>query len=429
MRTICIIGLGYIGLPTASLFATNGFHVLGVDINPKIVKTINNGNIHIDEAGLRKKVKIAVESGHLTASTRPSKADAFIIAVPTPFGRKKEPDLSYVYGAVDAIVPYLEQGNIVIVESTVPPGTADEVAVRIAKRRPDLVEKGKAKKLSVHVAHCPERVLPGNILKELVENDRVIGGLDEESSEKAHELYGKIVKGQIYVTDATTAEMVKLAENTFRDVNISLSNELAIICQRLGINVWDVIQLASKHPRVKFLSPGPGVGGHCIAVDPWFIVSEFPKESKVIRSARERNDSMPQMVVNNILRFVKDDPKPKIACLGASYKGNVGDPRNSPAIEIYSTVKKRIGKRGEVVLNDGHILDSPIPLVSLERALKGASIIVILVDHDEYNSLSPVALSKIVKNKIIYDTRCIIDVERWQQAGFDVHMIGNGHLN
>jgi UDP-N-acetyl-D-mannosaminuronic acid dehydrogenase len=425
MNSICVLGLGYIGLPTASLFARNGFDVTGVDINEKIVATLNTGAIHIDEAGLHELVANVVASGNLRASTSPVASDAFIIAVPTPFGSKKKPDLKFVFAAVDSILPLLRPGNLVIVESTVPPGTAERVAGYIQRKRKDLGGRNSdPSSLSVHVVHCPERVLPGNILRELVENDRVIGGLTPKGSELAKELYGRIITGKIYLTDATTAEMVKLSENTFRDVNIALSNELALISEKLGINIWEVVELANKHPRVRFLSPGPGVGGHCIAVDPWFIASDFPVEAKVIRAARVRNDGVPLRVVNKVKKILSKTRNPKIACLGGSYKGNVGDARNSPALDIYKALRKAYGKKGKVVLCDRHLDPAKFTLSSIEDSLQGADLVLVLVDHNEFKNLSPELAASLVRARVILDTRNIIDRTTWKASGFTCHLLG-----
>jgi UDP-N-acetyl-D-mannosaminuronic acid dehydrogenase len=428
MEKICVIGLGYIGLPTASLFANNGFTVVGIDINATVVDTVNKGDIHIEETGLRTLVEAGVKSGHLKASVTPEPADVFIIAVPTPFGSRKEADLSHVFSATDALIPYLNPGNLVVVESTISPGATKKVTQHIADRRPDLVgnKADPIGSLMISVVHCPERVLPGQILAELVGNDRVIGGMTKQASEQAAKLYGNIVSGKIYQTDATTAEMVKLSENTFRDVNISLANELALICEKLGINVWEVIDLANKHPRVKILSPGPGVGGHCIAVDPWFIASEFPEEAQVIRAARMRNDSMPRKVVEEILQLVKGMDMPKIVCLGASYKGNVGDARNSPALEIYQQLRAYQGKHLQVVLHDDHVDNSRFPTQSLESALKDASLIVVLVNHKDYQLLDPHVIGKMVMRKCILDICNLLNHKSWRSSGFEVHVIGDG---
>ena len=424
MKTICVIGMGYIGLPTASLFANNGLKVHGVDTNTEVIRLLNAGRIHIEEIGLRTLVEAAVGSGNLKCSTTPANSDAFIVAVPTPIADDKSADLSFVFSAVDSIAPYLRENNLVVIESTVPPGTTRKVSEHLAKCRQDLVSHDGS--LRVHVAHCPERVLPGQILKELVENDRIIGGLTDEATMKAEMLYRKIVAGRICLTEATTAEMVKLTENTFRDVNIALSNELSVICERLGINVWEVISLANNHPRVRLLSPGPGVGGHCIAVDPWFIVSEFPAESQVIKAARLRNDSMPGVVVEQIKTLTKGISPSKIACLGASYKANVGDPRNSPAIEVFSRLKTTLDPAIVLALNDPHVTNSKLPLQSIEDVLRDATLIVILTDHNEYKSLDPTVVARTVKRKLVLDTRNAIGRKVWERAGFQVFTLGDG---
>jgi UDP-N-acetyl-D-mannosaminuronic acid dehydrogenase len=428
MNSICVIGLGYIGLPTASLFANNGFQVLGVDSNPAVAGAINSGKNHIDEVGLRTLVEAAVGSGRLRAATVPQKADAFIIAVPTPVTPDKQPDLSHVFDAVRSILPHLQRGTLVVVESTVPPGTTRKIATFIAESRKDLANGANDNPVQVMLAHCPERVLPGKILTELVENDRVVGGLTAEASAIAASLYRNIVSGKIYETDATTAEMVKLSENTFRDVNIALANELAVICEKAGTNVWDVIALANRHPRVNILNPGPGVGGHCIAVDPWFIASAYRSEAQLIRAARVRNDGMPALVVETIASLVQGIANPRIACLGASYKGNTGDARNSPALEVYSMLVSRPGAAWSVAITDTHVTGSSLPLVSLENALDEASVVVVLTEHQEFRTLDPHEAAKRAKHRVVLDTRNVLDHGKWRAAGFQVHVLGDGKL-
>lgn len=424
MQTICVIGLGYIGLPTASLFANNGLKVLGVDSNPEVVSTLNGGNIHIDEVGLRTLVEAAIASGNLKCSVTPAHAEAFIVSVPTPINADKSADLSYVFDALDAIAPHLVQGNLVVIESTVPPGTTRRCSERLASLRSDLVQADG--ELMLHLAHCPERVLPGQILKELVENERVIGGLTAEATRTAESLYKKIVASPICTTDATTAEMVKLAENTFRDVNIALSNELSVICEKTGINVWEVIRLANNHPRVRLLKPGPGVGGHCIAVDPWFIASQFPEDAKIIRAAREQNDAMPKHVAVKVSKLLAGISPCKVACLGASYKANVGDARNSPAIEVFNLIRSSIGNRGVVTITDPHINHAKFPIVTLDEALDDADVIVVLTDHDEYTSLNPLHVANKVRRKVVLDTRNCLDRMKWADAGFATWLVGDG---
>ena len=344
-QKIVVMGLGYIGLPTASMLATKGHQVLGVDINEAAVNTINAGKIHIVEPDLDILVRSAVNSGNLKASLVPEEAFTFILAVPTPFkngsGNEKIPDISFVESATRTIAPFLQPGNLIILESTSPVGTTERIAEIISEMRADLAAGSSQSAASnnnasgqVFVAHCPERVLPGQILRELVDNDRIIGGINRASAEKAQELYKTFCNGNIFLTDTKTAEMAKLTENSFRDVNIAFANELSLICDRLGINVWELIELANRHPRVNILQPGPGVGGHCIAVDPWFIVASAPDEAKLIRTAREVNDYKPHWVSEKVREKAERFKNPIIGCLGLAFKANIDDLRESPAMEI-----------------------------------------------------------------------------------------------
>lgn len=401
-RRICVVGLGYIGLPAASLLATKGYSVHGVDISEKVVNTIGRGDIHIVEPDLDVLVKSAVNSGNLTANFEPAEADIFIIAVPTPFFMSNQasdpkPNLNHILEATKAIAPYVRKGNLVILESTSPVGTTDEV-VATALRDYGLDVGGE-----VYVAHCPERVLPGRILVELVENDRVVGGINDISTEKAVEFYQEFVRGTVYGTTAKTAEMVKLVENSFRDVNIAFANELSMICSDEGINVWDVITLANKHPRVNILQPGPGVGGHCIAVDPWFIVHRNPDLAKIIRAAREVNDSKPQWVIERVRTCAAKFKNPVIACLGITYKADVDDLRESPALDIVRQLERE--KIGTLIVCDPQVqrFDN-METVHLDDALRQADIILLLVDHKRFRQISAVA----VKEKIVIDTRGVI---------------------
>ena len=305
MTIVCVVCLGYVGLPTASLLANRGFQVYGVDVNPYIVETINRGDIHIYEPDLDVLVRAAVNSGNLKATLEPQEADVFILAVPTPFQGEHKPDLSYVEAATNAIAPYLSSESLVILESTSPVGTTEQIGTWIRSLRPEL--------RGVYIAHCPERVLPGQVLKELVENDRIIGGVDPESTEKAITFYQQFVTGEILATDARSSELAMLTENAFRDVNIAFANELSLICDRLDINVWELIDLANRHPRVNILKPGPGVGGHCIAIDPWFIVDSAPEQARLIRTARKVNDSKPNYVVNRVKAAAQEVEQPVIA--------------------------------------------------------------------------------------------------------------------
>jgi len=410
MKKICVIGLGYIGLPTAAILAKTGFKVHGVDVNEKAVELINNGKVHIFEPDLDILVKKAVESGNLKASVKPEKADVFIIAVPTPFKENHKPDLTYVEQATRSISPYLEPGNIVILESTSPVGTTEKVAEWILEEREDLsIDENHENR--IFVSHCPERVLPGKILKELIENDRIIGGINEESTKRTVEFYKNFVKGKILETNARTAELSKLAENAFRDVNIAFANELSMICDELNINVWELINLANHHPRVNILQPGPGVGGHCIAVDPWFIVDAAPKTANLIRTARMVNDSKPYFVIEKIKEATKNLQNPTIACLGLAFKANVDDLRESPAVKIVKELSAIYDQT--IYVAEPHIEELPkdllelnVQLVKTEDAIEKADVVVLLVDHDYFKVIDKKALS----NKIVIDTRGVLPI-------------------
>ncbi len=333
--TISVIGLGYIGLPTAAVIASKGKKVIGVDVNHEVVDTINKGNVHIVEPDLYSVVNAAVTSGLLTANTEPMPSDVFLIAVPTPIKGDHTPDTSYIRSACEAIAPVLNKGNLVILESTSPVGTTEKVAEWLSLFRPDLVFPQKNnEEMDIWISYCPERVLPGKVIRELVENDRLIGGITEKCTTAATEFYSLFVKGACIPTNARTAEMAKLTENSFRDLNIAFANELSIISDKLNIDVWELIRLANRHPRVNILQPGPGVGGHCIAVDPWFIVESSPDEAKLIRCAREVNDSKPDFVIRKIMEMAEKENKKNIVCLGASFKPDIDDLRESPALFI-----------------------------------------------------------------------------------------------
>lgn len=398
-KKICVVGLGYIGLPTASLLATKGYEVNGVDVSRHVVETINEGKIHIREPDLDILVKSAVQSGRLKASLEPVEADIFILAVPTPFKGDHEPDVSYVEAATRSIAPYLKPGNLVILESTSPVGTTEEVSAWIAEERKDLElpKRGyqvsdKASENRVHVAHCPERVLPGHILRELVENDRIVGGVDELSTQAAAEFYHTFVSGEVLETECRTAELAKLSENTFRDVNIAFANELSMICEKLDIDVWQLIRLANHHPRVNILNPGPGVGGHCIAVDPWFVIHSAPETARVIKAAREVNVEKPHHVVGRVKAKAKRFKEPTIACFGLAYKPNIDDLRESPAIEItHAIATESVGK---ILVVEPHISELPtnlrplrVELVSIEDGLNRADIVVGLVAHRAFGKI------------------------------------------
>lgn len=398
-KSISVIGLGYIGLPTAAMFASRKVKVIGVDTNQHAVDTINAGKIHIVEPALDMIVHAAVTEGYLRATTRPEPADAFLIAVPTPFKGNHVPDLAYVRSAAESIAPVLKIGDIVILESTSPVGTTEKMAQWLALARPDLrfpVEGQSA--TDVHVAYCPERVLPGNVVHELVANDRIIGGLTDACSKRAAEIYRVFVQGELLFTSARTAEMSKLTENAFRDVNIAFANELSLISDRLGINVWELIRLANCHPRVNILQPGAGVGGHCIAVDPWFIVDSTPEEAKLIRTAREVNDHKPKWVLGKVREAVdfllasgRAESSLTVAILGLSFKPNIDDLRESPALHIAEEFTSTTSTR--VLLVEPNITQLPKnltahSLVSVDEAIARADVVVLLVNHRSFKGIT-----------------------------------------
>ena len=398
---ICVVGLGYIGLPTAAMFANSGHDVLGVDINEKAVNLLNQGKIHIEEVGLEELVKKVVESGKLKASTTPEEADAFIIAVPTPIYSDHTANLDYVKSATESILPFLKKGNVVIVESTIPPRTIDDFVA------PIIQAEGWNVGEEIFLAHCPERVLPGRILIELVENTRIVGGINEISAKKAAQVYGTFVKGDIITTSALTAEMAKLMENTYRDVNIALANELAKISEKLGINALEVIQLANKHPRVNLHQPGPGVGGHCLAVDPYFIIEKAPEEAILINNARKINNSMPEFVVQQVEKMVEKNGK--IAVFGLTYKGNIDDVRESPALEIVNLLQE---KNYQLSIYDPHVSQEqvPFPLSTFDEAINQAECILVLADHNEFKSLDEVKIYLNMKKPLVFDTKNCVKI-------------------
>ncbi|HJU16188.1 MAG TPA: UDP-N-acetyl-D-mannosamine dehydrogenase [Stellaceae bacterium] len=409
-RRIAVIGLGYIGLPTAAIFADNGIEVVGVDVNPCVTETINRGRPHFGEPNLDALVRRVVEAGKLRAVTEVEPADAFIIAVPTPLRRTAEgavPDLSFIEAAARSVAGVLEPGNLVILESTSPVGTTERLAALLAEHRPDLTFPHQHREMAtIQIAHCPERVLPGRILDEVVNNTRLIGGMTRRCAQRAANLYKIVVKGACQTTDARTAELAKLTENAYRDVNIAFANELSVICERLRVNVWELIRLANLHPRVNILQPGPGVGGHCIAVDPWFIVATAPEDAKVIRIAREVNDAKPDFICNKVKERARALREPIIACLGLSYKKDVDDLRESPAIEIVRRLAS--DKVGEILVVEPHIRALPAELAALglalsdfDDALERADIVLLLVDHANFMFVDRERL----KDKILIDTR------------------------
>ena len=405
-KHICVIGLGYIGLPTAATFAAHGIKVTGVDVNQHAVDMINQGKVHIVEPDLDALVKGVVEKGMLSAQTTPVEADAYIVAVPTPFKDDHEPDLKYIEVASKALAPYLSKGNLVILESTSPVGATEQMSAWLSEARPDLsFPQQEGETSDIRVAHCPERVLPGKVLLELISNDRIIGGMTEPCSAASSQLYKTFVQGGCIETNARTAEMCKLTENSFRDVNIAFANELSVICDKLNINVWELIALANRHPRVNILQPGPGVGGHCIAVDPWFIVAKTPEQARLIRTAREVNDAKPEWVIDQvkikIAEFLQANPNKTIkdvtvACYGLAFKPDIDDFRESPALEI----TKKLAEQGlNVLAIEPNIDELPkkmpdnVKLVNLDQS-NDADIHLVLVAHKEFYQYQHLKLNK-----------------------------------
>ncbi len=411
-RTISVVGLGYIGLPTATVLASRQREVIGVDINQHAVDTINQGRIHIVEPDLDMLVRAAVSQGYLRATTEPEPADAFLIAVPTPFLEDKQPDVSYIEAAAKAIAPVLKRGDLVVLESTSPVGATEQLSAWLSAQRPDLSFPHQVGEESdIRVAHCPERVLPGHVLRELVENDRIIGGMTPKCSIVAQRLYELFVRGRCIVTDARTAEMCKLTENAFRDVNIAFANELSMICDEIGVNVWELISVANRHPRVNILQPGPGVGGHCIAVDPWFIVDAAPESARLIRTARQVNDAKPHYVLDRVKQAARRFKEPVIACFGLSFKANIDDLRESPAIEIVQAMVQE--QLGTVLVVEPHIKVLPaslegVELLNAEAALSRADIVVLLVDHQQFRKLDTDRL----QSRVVIDTRGMWSAKR-----------------
>ncbi|HUW13270.1 MAG TPA: nucleotide sugar dehydrogenase [Anaerolineae bacterium] len=417
MRKVCVLGLGYIGLPTAAMFATHGLQVVGVDINGSVVDMLNNGEIHIEEVGLRALVREAMVSGRLAVQSAPERSDAFIIAVPTPVRADKAADMRAVTAAAESIVPHLCRDNLVVLESTSPPRTTVDLV------RPILERSGLRAGEDFLLAYSPERVLPGRILEELVENARVIGGINPASAEAGRDLYLAFVQGEISLTDATTAEMVKLMENTYRDVNIALANEFALVAEQTGVDVWQAMHIANHHPRVHILQPGPGVGGHCIAVDPWFIVQAAPASTPLIQAGRKVNDAMPRHVVGLVKRAVEGCEQPVIACLGLTYKANVDDIRQSPAVEVVRMLQEEgFQVRAYDPYAGARVL--PCQVASLLDAVTGSDCLVILTDHRAFDSLSPGQIGPLMRTKIVVDTRNCLAHEAWLEDGFQSILLG-----
>jgi UDP-N-acetyl-D-mannosaminuronic acid dehydrogenase len=429
---VCVIGLGYIGLPTACTFSTHGLRVVGVDINTHVLSTLRNGGIHISEPGLRMLVQEALESGRLTVNDTPEEADAFIIAVPTPFYENDEriyndqpyrlADMRAVTMASESIVPHLRKGNLVVLESTSPPRTTLDLVLPILER------SGLKAGSDFLLAYSPERVLPGKIIQELIENARVIGGINHKSSEAGKDLYAHFVKGEIVLTDATTAEMVKLMENTYRDVNIAIANEFSRIAERFGVDIWEAISIANRHPRVKILNPGPGVGGHCISVDPWFLVEAAPDLTELITAARHVNDRQPQFVLNLVKHVVGDNLSGKrIAVLGLAFKPDVDDLRESPAIEV----AELLTKAGAIVHSYEPYkletnLSGVIPAASVEEAVRDVELLLLLVGHRELKELDPSRLRGVTPARWVVDTVGGWKEQSWTEAGFKFYRLGVG---
>ncbi|MBE3039854.1 MAG: nucleotide sugar dehydrogenase [Chloroflexi bacterium] len=428
-QKLCVLGLGYIGLPTASTFATHGLQVVGVDVDPQVVETLSEGNLHIHEPGLRTLVQAALRSGNLVIRQEPEPADAFIIAVPTPFyddpgnlQGDKRADMSYVRAATQSIVPHLRPGSLVILESTSPPRTTSDIVA------PILEQSGLKAGQDFYLAYSPERVLPGQILRELVDNARVIGGITPASATAGGDLYRIFVRGEIVLTDATTAEMVKLMENTYRDVNIAIANEFARLADRFGVDVWEAIQIANRHPRVRILNPGPGVGGHCISVDPWFLVEAAPDITPLIRTARQVNDAQPHLVLELVRRALGGNLAGRqVAVLGLAYKPDVDDLRKSPAIEVaHLLVQNGAQVDAFEPYKTGAVVDGLNTVGSLTAVLEGAEALLLLVGHSAFRSLNPQAVALLTPARIVIDTINAWPVEAWQAAGFKVYQLGVG---
>lgn len=414
-KKICVVGLGYIGLPTSAMFASSGCEVVGVDVSERVVNTLNQGHIHIEEPGLEEVVRKQVQKGNFRASLVPEKADAFIIAVPTPNleDEFRSCDLRFVIQGVEKILPYVEKGNTIIVESTIAPKSMDDVVKPIFEREGYVIGE------DIYLAHCPERVLPGQILYELRHNNRIVGGITPACTEHAAEVYGIFVEGEIIKTEAKTAELSKCMENTFRDVNIALANELAKICYELDINCLDVIKMANKHPRVNIHQPGPGVGGHCLAIDPYFICAKAPETAKIIRLARDTNKSMPRFVTEKVSMLLAGIENPKIAAFGVTYKGNVDDVRESPSFEIVEMLKEQ---GYTVQVYDPHVQNDEY--VDLDTAVQDADLVVVLTDHNEYKNMNHQHIASLMRTPMLFDTRNIIK----KQEGSGLTIVNYGNL-
>ena len=411
VERICILGLGYVGLPTAAMLAVNGFRVIGVDPRRDVVEAVNAGEVPIEEVGLKTILQAAVNSGNLRAQVEPAAAEAFVIAVPTPIRLDHTADLSYVEAAARAIVPHLRAGNLVVLESTVPPGTTDGLLTGI------LSESGLTPREDLFIAHCPERVLPGRILAELVQNDRVVGGIDAQSAERAAAIYRRMVEGEVLVTSAVAAELAKLVENAYRDVNIAFANEVARLSRRWQADGWEVIGLANRHPRVDILRPGPGVGGHCIPVDPWFLVESNPELARMIHTARQVNDDQPVWVAERAMAELEGIKEPKVSVWGVAYKGNVDDARETPATKVIEALE---GQGAKVSVVDFHVRRYAYQLDDIESSVSDADCIILLTDHREFAFFEPETIGQRMRHRLLFDTRNCLPRERWEKAGFRV---------
>ena len=412
---ICILGLGYIGLPTACLFANANHEVIGVDINQETIKKLSYGDLPFEERGLEELIEKALSN--MRFKTEVEEADIFIIAVPTPLDKEmKMADLKYVRLAAEMTYPHLRKDNFVILESTVPPGTSEKLLIPILEKSGLKVSK------DFYLAHCPERAIPGNTIYEMMHNDRIIGGIDKKSATLAKSLYSCFVKGNFYLTNTITAEFVKLMENTFRDINIALANEFAQIAEESGVNVWEAIELANKHPRVNVLKPGPGVGGHCIAIDPWFF-TENSTRCRIVSLAREINDGMPNHVLQIVKGMLKGVKDPVITVLGVAYKGGVDDTRETPALKF---IKLAENEGYKVKVHDPHVKEFEYEILSLEEAVRGSDCIVLITDHSEFKEIDPAKIFELMRNRNVVDTRNILNYETWKRRGFSVKMLGMG---
>jgi UDP-N-acetyl-D-mannosaminuronic acid dehydrogenase len=412
---ICVLGLGYIGLPTACLFANDNHEIVGIDINQEAIEKLNHGELPFEEKGLEELFKKALPN--MRFKTEVEEADVFIIAVPTPLDKEmKMAELKHVRSAAEMIYQHLRKDNLVILESTVPPGTSEKLLI------PILEKSGLKVSDDFYLAHCPERAIPGNTIYEMMHNDRIVGGIDKKSTALAKSLYSCFVKGNFYLTNTVTAEFVKLMENTFRDINIALANEFAQIAEECGINVWDAIELANKHPRVNILKPGPGVGGHCIAIDPWFL-TENTTRCRIVSLAREINDGMPNHILQIVKGLVESINDPVITVFGVAYKGGVDDTRETPALKF---IKLAENEGYKIKVHDPHVKEFEYGVLGLEESVRGSDCVVLITDHPEFKEINPTVIFKLMRTKIVVDTRNILNVERWSGEGFKVKVFGGG---